>query len=228
MRFSRTVSRDGWDLWEIPGRRNLSRANFFALSLQLSLSCSVEGSSDKPEKGSFPVHILRGSGFTETQIERLPSLLTFRAIEYDSFFISYSHQDEAIAQQLQRDLRNNDIPCWCASHDLRPGSYYREGIDKAIPSQEKVLLLLSRYSVASGWVRHEVELMLAQESQEQREILIPICLDDAIFRCKEHWATSLRASRHIEDFTGLYDGAAYYEALTALLRHLKVSKLPTA
>lgn len=34
---------------------------------------------------------LRGVGFTETQIEYLPSLLTPRSIQYSSLFISYAH-----------------------------------------------------------------------------------------------------------------------------------------
>src|SRR5262249_35488421 len=54
-------------------------------------------------------HFLRGVGFTETQIEYLPSLLIPRPIQYHSLFISYATQDEAAAKQLYADLRKKDV-----------------------------------------------------------------------------------------------------------------------
>ena len=57
-------------------------------------------------------HFLRGVGFTETQIHYLPSLLTPRPIQYPSLFISYAHEDEAIAQRLHTDLQKKNVPCW--------------------------------------------------------------------------------------------------------------------
>lgn len=172
-------------------------------------------------------HFLRGAGFTETQIDYLPSLLTPRPIQYQSLFISYASQDEVIARRLYAALREHDVPCWFAPHDLQPGNYFRERIDQAIHTQDKLLLLLSENSVQSGWVRYEVELALARENRQQREILFPIRLDDAIFHCTASWATSLQATRHIGDFTGWRDGVTYNQAFTTLLRHLKVAKSPT-
>jgi uncharacterized protein YjbI with pentapeptide repeats len=74
---------------------------------------------DEPTRRNF----LRGVGFTETQIDYLPSLLTPRSIQYHSLFISYAHEDEVIAQQLYTDLQKKDVPCWFAPHDLRPGMW---------------------------------------------------------------------------------------------------------
>jgi hypothetical protein len=185
---------------------------------------SVSLPHDEPTR----LHFLRGVGFTETQIEYLPSLLTPRPIQYSSLFISYTSQDDVIAQRLYTDLRKKDVPCWFAPHDLQPGNYFRERIDKAIHSQDKLLLLLSEHSVKSGWVRYEVELALSRENRELREFLFPIRLDDAIFDCTANWAVSLQATRHIGDFTGWQDDAAYRQAFTTLLRHLKIAKPPTA
>lgn len=170
------------------------------------------------------LHFLRGIGFTETQIDYLPSLMTPQPIQYQSLFISNAHQDEPIAQQLYTSLRKKDVPCWFAKHDLRPGNYSRQGIDQAIHTQERVLLLLSEHSVQSGWVRYEVELALSRENDQQREILYPIRLDEAIFDCTASWARSLRATRHIGDFTSWQDDAAYQQAFSTLLRHLKITQ----
>ena len=165
-------------------------------------------------------HFLRGVGWTSTQIEYLPSLLTRRPIQYHSLFISNANPDQAIAQRLYTDLRKNDVPCWFAPHDLQPGNYFRERIDQAIYTHDKVLLLLSEHSVESGWVRYEVELAIARENDQEREILYPIRLDDTIFHCTASWARSLRATRHIGDFTGWRDDVAYKQAFTTLLQHL--------
>jgi hypothetical protein len=167
------------------------------------------------------LHFLRGVGFTETQIGILPGKLSPEAVPYHSLFISYVHQDEALAQQLQTDLRKNDVPCWFAPHDSQPSDSFRERIDQVAHRQDSVLVLFSVHSVNSGWVRYEMELALAREKRELRQILFPICLDNAFLHCSENWAASLRASRYINDFTRWRDDAAYQQALVTLLQDLK-------
>ena len=204
------------------------------LSLVKGLDAAVHDGSSLTDINTviFPqdVHIrtyfLRGVGFTETQIEYLLSLLVPQPIQYQSLFISYARQDEVVARQLHANLCKNKVSCWFAPHDLQPGNYFRERIDQAIHSQDKLLLLLSEHSINSGWVRYEVELALARENREQREILFPLRLDDAIFGCIASWAVSLQAMRHIGDFTNWQDEAEYQDAFSRLLRDLKVSKSP--
>ncbi len=177
------------------------------------------------------LHFLRGVGFTETQIELLPSLLTADRgkplslrVPYSSLFISYSSQDEVIAQRLHADLRENDVPCWFAPRDLQPGHYFRERIDHAIHTQDKVLLLLSEHSIESSWVRSEVELALAREIAQDCTLLFPLRLDQAVMQASRDWAIRLRESRYIGDLTGWQNNSAYQEAFTTLLQHLKVTK----
>jgi transcriptional regulator with XRE-family HTH domain len=171
-------------------------------------------------------HLPDSSFIPETQIEYLPSLLTSRPIEYQSLFISYASQDEAIARRLHSDLRANDVPCWFAPHDLTPGDNFREEIDKAIHVQDKLLLILSKDSVMSKWVRYEVNRALNREIEQERKMLYPLRLDDTVFTCTSDWAADLRAHRHIGDFTRWQDDAAYQKAFTRLLRDLKVDRLP--
>ena len=172
------------------------------------------------------LHFLRGVGFTETQIEYLPSLLTPRPIQYCSLFISYAHQDEAVAKQLYRDLRKSDVPCWFAPHDLRPGTPILRGIEEAIHIQDKFLLILSEHSVNSRWIEREVDAALYQEIKRGQDVLFPIRLDNAILESNVGWATRLQY-RHIGDFTNWRDDAVYQDAFTRLLQHLKVTQLPT-
>lgn len=175
-----------------------------------------------PHEEQTHLHFLRGVGFTETQIEHLPSLLVPRSLEYESLFISYASQDEAFVQRLYADLRKKDVPCWFAPHDLEPGDYFREEIDKAIDAQEKLLLILSKHSMESRWVKYEVSRALNREIEQDRKILYPIRVDDAVLKSTSGWAADLSAHRHIGDFTDWQDDAAYQEAFTKLLQHLKL------
>lgn len=183
---------------------------------------SVTLPHDEPTR----LHFLRGVGFTETQIDYLPSLLTPRPIQYQSLFISYASQDDTIARQLHADLRKNDVPCWFALHDLKPGDYFREEIDKAIHTQEKLLLILSKHSVTSKWVKYEVNRALNREIEQERTILYPIRVDDTFLTSTSDWAADLRAHRHIGDFTNWQNTSAYQEVFTKLLHHLKVNTSP--
>lgn len=178
-----------------------------------------------PTKEHIRNRFLYGVGFTKTQIESLPSLLTPRPIEYPSLFICYAHQDEAIAKRLYTHLRKEDVPCWFAPYDLRPGIPILRGIEEAIHRQEKFLLILSKHAVNSAWVEREVDAVLYQEIRRRPDILVPIRLDNAVLESSASWAIQLQR-RHIGDFTHWQDEAAYQEAFTTLLRHLKVVKPP--
>jgi hypothetical protein len=167
------------------------------------------------------MHFLRGVGFSDTFIDYLPSMLT-AAIQYASCFISYAHQDEALARRLYKDLQDKGVRCWFAPHDLRPGTLFHRGIEDAIQAHETVLLLLSEHAVQSNWVAHEVETTLNRQVRERRNLLFPLRLDEAVLLAKDDWAARLRDSRHIGDFSGWQDDTIYQQRFAELLRHLKV------
>jgi TIR domain len=106
--------------------------------------------------------------------------LAGKAIEYYSCFISYSSKDEAFARRLYADLQSNNVRCWFAPKDLKWGEKIRAGIDQAIHLHDKLLLILSKSSVASGWVEHEVRTALAKERKERRVVLFPVRVDKAV------------------------------------------------
>jgi len=142
-------------------------------------------------------------------------------IQYHSCFISYSSSDEVLARRLHADLQDKGVRCWFAPHDLKPGQLIRKGIDEAIHMQDKLLLILSKHSVKSGWVGYEVETALGREIRQQREILFPIRIDDAVFESTANWATSLVNQRHIGDFREWTDPSHYQQVFKRLLRDLK-------
>jgi len=141
--------------------------------------------------------------------------------EFYSCFISYSSKDAGFASRLHAELEKNGVRCWYAPEDIKIGEEFRQTIDDAIREYDKLLLVLSEHSVRSTWVQDEVEACLERERRQQRQVLFPIRLDDAVERTRQAWAAAIRRRRHIGDFTRWRDDGAYDEAFQRLLRDLK-------
>lgn len=172
-----------------------------------------------PQDGSA-FHFLRGTGVPDEWIEDHRARMIL-PIQYHSLFISYSSKDEMLARRLHNDLQNNGVRCWFAPEDLKIGDKFRQRIDEAIHLQDKLLLLLSEHSVASTWVETEVEAALEKEDRQQREVLFPVRLDDAVMLTSQAWAAMLRRGRHIGDFSNWTNPRAYQMAFKRLLDDLK-------
>jgi len=139
-------------------------------------------------------------------------------------FISYSSQDEQFAEGIYLDLQDNGVRCWFAPENMKIGDRIRLAIDDAIRIHDKLLLILSEFSINSQWVEQEVEKALEKERKENRLILVPVCLDYAIFDSESGWASYLKNTRHIGDFTKWNDRDAYKKSLDRLLCDLKMKK----
>ncbi len=75
--------------------------------------------------------------------------------------------------------------------------------------------------MVSQWVEQEVKKALEKERDENRLMLFPICLDQAVFETDAGWASFLKNNRHIGDFTQWQDPEAYQRAFERWLRDLK-------
>ena len=171
-------------------------------------------------QGNIPEIFLRGVGIDDTFITYIRSLVG-KPIDYYSCFISHSSKDEAFAKRLYADLQSNNVRCWFAPEDLKWGGKIRGGIDEAIRIHDKLLLILTKNSVASGWVEHEVKTALAKERKEKRTVLFPVRLDKAVLDSPMAWATTIRHERNIGDFTSWKNHDNYQRAFDRLLRDLK-------
>jgi len=149
--------------------------------------------------------------------------LSGKAIEYYSCFISYSSKDDALARRLYNDLQSQNVRCWFAPEHLKWGDRISAGIDEAIRLHEKLLLILFKASIASGWVEHEIKRAMARERKEKKTILFPVRIDNAIFECPYEWATEIRRERNIGDFRQWKDHDAYQKAFERLIHDLKAA-----
>jgi len=131
------------------------------------------------------------------------------------------HKNEDFAKRLYADLQSYGVRCRFAPEDLKIGEKWRDRIDEAIHMHDKLLLVLSEHSVASVWVEREVEAAFEKEHRQNRLVLFPVRLDEAVMQAPQAWAADIRRMRHIGDFTRWKDHDAYQKAFTRLLRDLK-------
>jgi hypothetical protein len=171
-------------------------------------------------RGKIPDVFLRGCGLPNTLIEYLPTLLN-DPIQFYSCFVSYSSKNQLFADRLYADLQNKGVRCWLASEDLKIGEKTRIGIDQSIRLHDKLLLVLSKHSVASDWVEQEVETALDRERREKRTVLFPVRLDDTVMKVDVGWPALIKNTRNIGDFRKWRNPEAYQKAFDRLLRDLK-------
>lgn len=174
------------------------------------------------QSGNLPPIFLRGAGLSDSLIDYIPTLF-LTAIQFYSCFISYSARNETFARKLYSDLQNAGVRCWFAPEDMKIGSKILDAITDAVRMRDKVLLILSKEAIDSGWVEDEVTKAFAEERQRNATVLFPIRIDDAVFTSDEAWAIKLRDSRNIGDFRRWRAASAYRRALDQLLRDLRAS-----
>ena len=67
---------------------------------------------------------------------------------------------------------------WLDRHDLVAGPLQKQ-IDRAVRLNDVVLLVLSKASIESDWVEHEVKTARKIERETKRDVLCPVSLDEA-------------------------------------------------
>jgi len=87
-------------------------------------------------------------------------------------FISYASEDSETAEMLAKALMSVGWQVWWDRENLAAGSDFEKDIGDALAEARCVIVLWSRSSVVSHWVRDE-----ATEAQE-RETLVPIRIGD--------------------------------------------------
>jgi pSer/pThr/pTyr-binding forkhead associated (FHA) protein len=108
-----------------------------------------------------------GDNFTPEELDRLVEIATMvgRSIitgaedvlrTIPAVFISYSHKDMTFVQGLGRDLRRDPISVWFDDR-LRAGKDWRAQLENAVQTFDAFVLVLSPESVASPYVRWEID-----------------------------------------------------------------------
>jgi hypothetical protein len=99
------------------------------------------------------------------------SRLATKGAPLPTVFISYSRDDSPVAHRLSESLRNSGLSVWIDATGIEEGRAYDRQIETALKEAKCVLVLWSKSSVESEWVRNE-----AAEAYENDK-LIPVLLE---------------------------------------------------
>lgn len=92
-------------------------------------------------------------------------------------FISHTAADKPLVRRLAARLGKSQFRVWLDEHNLIAGDPLPETIGKALKSAKVILVVVSKASVASKWMRYE--LNIATERMIRGECrVIPIVIDD--------------------------------------------------
>jgi hypothetical protein len=138
---------------------------------------------------------------------------------HHSCFISYSTRDQAFVDRLQEALEREGVDCYKASRDLDVGSPIREEVLRSLHGRDRVIVVLSQSSLASEWVRLEVEATLARAADSGEPLLIPVRLDTAIERASHAWTSRVRALKFC-DLAGWREPERFRQGVVELLAAL--------
>jgi hypothetical protein len=187
-------------------------------------------------EGNIPESFLRDCGLPEDFLTFLPSLIGVGGgLNYYSCFISYSHKDEAFARKLYASLRDIHIRTWFALENMKGGEKLHEQIGRAIEIHDRLLIILSRYSLQSDWVRTEIRKARKVELAEKRRKLFPIRLVN--MKTIQEWecfdadrgtdlATEIR-EYFIPDFSHWREPDAFRTAFDRLVSDLRAEERAT-
>jgi len=91
-------------------------------------------------------------------------------------FISHSSKDDPFVEELRGALESLGLLIWVDSRNLRGGAKLKPEIDEAIEQARQVIVVLSRDTVESPWVRKEVQraLEVERERKDKGYRVIPI------------------------------------------------------
>ncbi|NOT01070.1 MAG: toll/interleukin-1 receptor domain-containing protein [Phycisphaerales bacterium] len=182
-------------------------------------------------KGRIPEAFLRGCGVPEVLIEYLPSLIgQMQPIQFYSCFISYSGKDDAFARRLHARLQAEKLRVWFAPEDMRGGRKSERQIDEAIRLHDRLLLVLSEYSMNSEWVIREIKKARKKEKETGKDVLFPIALVPyakiQAWECLDHdtgedLAQKIREFHIPTNFSKWKTEDEFEKAFAALMRDLR-------
>ena len=126
----------------------------------------LQFTSGKPmgEVANLGLRLLSMPGLTSGDIALLERLQ--HQIEHGrNVFLSYSHQDAAIASTIEIELSNRNVSVSRDVSLLMPGERWEEALRDEVAGTDCLVVLVSSNSAGSAWVRREVDWALDEHGR---------------------------------------------------------------
>ncbi len=93
-------------------------------------------------------------------------------------FLSHTWKDKKIARKIAKELTDLGIGVWLDEAEIKIGDSLVQKIREGIDTVEYLIVLLSSASVASEWVKKEVDIAMNQEIEGKQVKVLPILLEN--------------------------------------------------
>lgn len=97
-----------------------------------------------------------------------------------SVFISYSHQDNKFAQELEDALRKESIDVWIDKKEILVGDSLIEKIRGGIEHSQFICAIISNNSINSKWVKKELDVAMNIEIEEKEVKVLPLIIEENV------------------------------------------------
>jgi hypothetical protein len=94
-------------------------------------------------------------------------------------FISHSSKDKPFVRKLAADLVASGVKVWIDEQNILVGDSIPEKIAQGLAESDFFLIVVSRNSVTSAWVKKELNSAVVHEIERRKVAILPIKLDDA-------------------------------------------------
>lgn len=78
-------------------------------------------------------------------------------------FISYKSEEYDIANRVRTEMEQSGVPCWMAPESIPGGSSYAEEIPAAIQGCGAFVLILTKKSQNSKWIKRELDIAISKD-----------------------------------------------------------------
>lgn len=90
-------------------------------------------------------------------------------------FISYSHADSKFVNELAEKLKASGVDIWIDTWKIKVGDSITGKVNEGIGASDYLIVVLSRTSVASNWVREEINTALIRNiEQDKQAFILPV------------------------------------------------------
>jgi hypothetical protein len=95
-----------------------------------------------------------------------------------SVFISHSSADKKVVRQLAEDLKDRGLKVWFDQWEIKVGDSIVERIQEGISNNSFLIVVLSKNSVSSSWVKEEINAAFFKQVSDRDIKVIPVLIED--------------------------------------------------
>jgi len=93
-------------------------------------------------------------------------------------FLSHSHKDKIFVRKLAKDLSIRGVIVWFDEWEMKIGDSLYDKIGNGIVESGKLIVVLSKNSVESDWVKEELYPVLQKQNKQKITLVLPILIEE--------------------------------------------------